>query len=120
MVWEYRVDDREKELKGIVWSVADKVTGNPIAMFIETKSGDRSEVGGIPVAYKGRASIKEQATLVIQNVTLDDSTIFICTLRPEISSGVNEAEDTSKLIVTGMCTFVRTLFGAEMIIQGSH
>lgn len=47
MVWEYYVDDREKELKGIVWSVVEKRIGKIMNLFREIKFGDRSEVGGI-------------------------------------------------------------------------
>lgn len=108
MVWEYHVDDREKELKGIVWSVVEKGTGKTMNLFTETKSGDRSEVGGISQAYKGRVSVKEQATLVIVNVTLNDSTTFRCTLRAESNSGVHEAKQSVQLVVTGMCLFVWT------------
>ena len=116
LVWEYRVDDKEKELFGIVWSVVEKVTGNTINLFIETKSGDRSEVGGISQAYKGRVSVKEQATLVIANVTLNDSTTFRCTLRAESNSGVNEAKQSVQLVVTGMFSFGWNLiFFSEMI-----
>ena len=110
MVWEYRVDDKEKELKGILWSVADKVTGNPVTMLIEEKSGDRIEAPGISLAYKGRVSIKEQATLLIEDVTLNDSTFFTCTLIAEVGSGLTNTDDPVQLIVTGMCIFVRKLF----------
>ena len=109
MVWKYLVDDKEKELKGVIWSVADKATGNPITMVGETKSGDRSEAGGIPLAYKGRVSIEEQASLVIENVTLDDSTTFTCTLLAEVGSGVLNEDSPVQLIVTGMCIFVTKL-----------
>lgn len=103
MVWEYRVDDKEKELLGVVWSVVEKGTGNTINLFTETKSGDRSEGGGISQAYKGRVSVKDQATLVIENVTLDDSTTFSCALRAELGSGVSDAKEFVQLVVTGMC-----------------
>ena len=116
MVWEYRVDDKEKELFGIVWSVVEKVTGNTINLFIETKSGDRKESSGISQAFKGRVSVKKQATLVIANVTLNDSTTFSCTLKAELGSGVADAEKSAQLVVTGMCLFVWNLFtSSEMI-----
>lgn len=104
LVWEYSVDDRQKELQGILWSVADKVTGNPISMVIETKSGNRSYAGSIPEAYKGRVSIEGQATLIIQEVTLDDSIAFSCALRAELGSGALDISEEVNLIVTGMCT----------------
>jgi len=110
LIWEYRVDDKQKELKGIVWSVVDKVTGIPIIMLLEKKSGDRSEAGGIPLAYKGRVSIMEQTTLVIENVTLNDSATFSCTLKAEVGSGSIDEDYPVQLIVTGMCIFVRKLF----------
>ena len=110
LVWEYRVDDREKELKGIVWSVADKVTGTFTTMLVEEKSGDRSEAGRMPLAYKERVSIKEQATLVIENVTLNDSTTFGCTLMAEIGSGSIDQQSRVQLIVKGMCIFVKKSF----------
>ena len=118
-MWEYNVDDRKKELKGILWRVADQVTGTFITMLIEEKSGNRSEAVSIPLAYKGRVSIKKRATLVIENVTLSDSTSFSCTLRAEAGSGATNANSAVQLIVTGMCTFVRKLFFfSEVIIQG--
>lgn len=110
MVWEYRVDDKEKELKGIVWSVVEKSTGSTINLFTETKSGERNEGSGISQAYKGRVSVKKQATLVVENVTLDDSTTFSCTLRAEVGSGVNDAKESVQLVVTGMCLFVWNVF----------
>lgn len=110
LVWEYRVDDKEKELLGIVWSVESRVTLKPISMLVEEKSGDRREASGIPPAYKGRVSIKEQATLVIENVTLNDSTAFSCTLRAEAGLGVSDPVESVQLIVTGMCIFVRKFF----------
>ena len=103
LVWEYRVDDKEKDLQGIVWSVEDKATGNPINMLLETKSGDRSEAAGIPPAYKGRVSIKDNATLVIDSVTLNDSATFRCTLVAELGSGLSDEYYPVRLIVTGMC-----------------
>ena len=102
LVWEYSVGDREKELKGIIWIVADKVTGNPISLITETKSGTRSYAAGIPEAYKKRVSIEDQATLVIQEVTLDDNREFSCNVRAEGSSSAISIENSIKLIVTGM------------------
>jgi len=79
-------------------------------MLLEKKSGDRSEAGGIPLAYKGRVSIMEQATLVLENVTLNDSATFSCTLKAEVGSGSIDEDYPVQLIVTGMCIFVRKLF----------
>ena len=102
LVWEYSVDDKQKELLGIVWSVAHPTTKVPVAMLLENKSGNREYSANIPVAYKGRVSIVERATLVIQEVTLDDTTRFFCTLKAEIGSGAVDEVEGVNLIVTGM------------------
>ena len=102
LVWEYTVDDKQKELLGIVWSVAHPTTGLPVAMLLENKSGNREYSANIPVAYKGRVSIVARSTLVIQEVTLDDTTHFYCTLKAEIGSGAVDVDESIYLIVTGM------------------
>lgn len=102
LVWEYSVDDRQKELQGIIWSVNDKGTGNPIFLVLENKSGDKSYAAGIPVAYKGRVSIEPQATLVIQGVTLDDNNVFTCNVKAEAVPGALSIVNAVQLIVTGM------------------
>lgn len=102
LVWEYSVDDRQIELKGIVWTVTVKATGNPAILVIETKSGNRSNPANIPQAYKGRVSVEETATLVIQNVTLEDSTTFSCSLRAESVPSAVDTEAGTRLFVTGM------------------
>lgn len=110
LVWEYSVDDRQKELKGISWSVTDKVTGAPIFLIIETTSGNRSNGDSIPEAYKGRVSIEKQATLVIRNVTLDDSATFGCSLLPKGGSGAIGTQNVIRLIVRGMFASVNSVF----------
>ena len=106
LVWEYSVDDRQIELQGIVWSVIDKATGIPTVLVIETKSGNRSNPDNIPQAYKGRVFIEKTATLVIQNVTLEDSKAFRCSLRAESVPSAVDTESDARLIVTGMLSSV--------------
>lgn len=118
LVWEYSVDDRQKELKAIVWSVADKVTGAPVFLVIETKSRNRSYAPGIPETYKGRTSIEKSATLVIQNVTLDDSASFTCSLLAEGGSGAVGIDESTRLIVTGMFASVNSVFCNNMGFLG--
>lgn len=109
LVWEYSVDDRQVELKGIVWSVTDEVTSISSILVIETKAGNRSSPGNIPQAYKGRVFIEETATLVIQNVTLDDSSTFSCSLRAESVPSAVDTETATRLIVTGMFASVNSV-----------
>jgi len=68
----------------------------------ESKNGDRAILSGIPSAYIGRVGIEGRATLVIGNVTFQDSTSFWCTLRAERAAGLQDQVSGIKLIVTGM------------------
>ena len=108
LVWDYSVDDRQVELKGIVWSVTDEA-GISTILVIETKSGNRSSPSNIPQAYKGRVFIKETATLVIQNVTLADSSTFSCSLRAESVPSAVDTEAVIRLIVTGIFASVNSV-----------
>lgn len=109
LVWEYSVDNRQLDLKGIVWSVTDKATSKSIVLVIETKSGNRSYPDDIPQAYKGRVFVVQSATLVIQNVTLNDSTIFSCFLRADPASSAVDTKTDTRLIVTGMFVSVTSV-----------
>ena len=70
--------------------------------MIENKNGDRVITSGIPSAYIGRVGIEGRATLVIENITIQDSTIFQCTLRPEPVTGLQDQVSSVTLIITGM------------------
>ena len=97
LVWDYSVDS-QAELGGIIYSV--KLPDGSFAGML-TKSSDNSvkDHQSIPKAYKGRVRIEERASLVIENVNLEDNTEFKCSLVP--SSGL-DLESTVALIVTGM------------------
>jgi len=100
LVWDYSVTDRQTELKGIIWAVYfnNRFTN----LVVEYKNGDRAILSGIPSAYIGRVGIEGRATLVIGNVTFQDSTSFRCTLRAEPTVGLQDQVSGIKLIVTGM------------------
>jgi len=66
-------------------------------MIAEQKNGDRVTIQS---AYTGRVGIEGRASLVIENITIQDSRFFRCTLRAE-QSLQNKISDV-QLIVTGM------------------
>ena len=70
--------------------------------MVEYKNGNRVISSTVPSAYIGRVGIEGRASLVIENITIQDSTTFQCTLRAEPSTGLQDKVSTVKLIVTGM------------------
>ena len=102
LAWDYRVDDRQAELLGIVYSVKDGLSGVFKGMLVEIKNGTILNHHSLPSAYKRRVKIKGNASLVIENVTPKDSTLFKCNLVAE--SGADHASIV-RLIVTGTCFF---------------
>ena len=51
--------------------------------------------------YKGRVYIKGRAILVIENITLQDSTTFRCRLSAKPGSGLSDVTSDVRLSVTG-------------------
>lgn len=96
LVWDYSVDDKQKELQGILFSV--EVRGIFTRMLVQLKNGTVVEHPAIPSAYKGRVRNEGNATLVIENVSPQDSRVFRCELSPE--SGQIQTSGV-QLIVTG-------------------
>ena len=92
--------DRQTELKAIIWAVYLNNQFNNL--MAEHKNGDREIIPGIPSAYIGRVDIEGRATLVIENITIQDSTTFRCTLRVEPGIGLQDVFSDVKAIVTGM------------------
>lgn len=98
LVWQYSVDDKQAELQGIVFSV---LNSNVFAgMVAKTKDGAVLNLPNIPSAYKGRVSIKGNATLIIENVSPQDNTRFQCRLSAEPGAGQDRLSIV-QLIVTG-------------------
>ena len=100
LVWDYSVDSPQAKLKGILYGVqvADRVFAN---MLMILYNGTVVTVPTIPVAFKGRVMIEGRASLVIENVTLEDNTAFICTLVARSGAG-RQVRSFVQLIVTGM------------------
>ena len=100
LVWDYSVTDRQVELKGVIWAVY--FNNQYKNLIVEYKNGNRVLAPGRPPAYVGRISIEGRASLVIENITVQDNTFFRCTLRAEPTSGLQDQDSVIKLIVTGM------------------
>ena len=98
LVWDYSVDNKQKELKGISFSV-DGSSGF-LQMLVQVKDGSVVEHPSIPSVYKGRVRMEGNASLVIENVSPQDSNRFRCELIPETGQGVIH-RSTVQLIVTG-------------------
>ena len=103
LVWDYSVTDRQTELKFIIWAVY--FNNQFTNLVVEYKNGNRAIPPGIPSAYDGRMGIEGRATLVIENITSQDSTSFRCTLRPEPTSGLKDQTSVVRLIVTGIIRY---------------
>ena len=98
LVWDYSVDNPQADLQGIVWSVT--VGSSLVGMLIKQGDADPVPHRDIPSTYKGRVYIKGRATLVIANITLQDSTTFRCRLSAKPGSGSDVTSDV-RLSVTG-------------------
>ena len=99
-MWDYSVTDKQAELKAIQWDVYN--SNQYKTLIIETKNGDRVLKSDMPLAYKERIGIEGRASLVIENITVQDNTFFRCTLRAEPASRLQSKVSSVKLIVTGM------------------
>ena len=95
--WEYNVDRNPAELKFITWKVLVKALRKYKEMIVED-DGIVSPHPGLPAAYVHRVEKKRQATLIVKNVTFEDSTKFQCVLT--LYGGVTK-KGTVELIVTG-------------------
>ena len=100
LVWDYSVDNPQAELDGIIYSVliADGTFTN---MLGPRSDGTVITFSTIPNEYKGRVRIEGRASLVIENITSQDNTIFKCTLVAKDGAG-QDIPSEAQLIVTGM------------------
>ncbi|KAL9964747.1 hypothetical protein ACROYT_G028428 [Oculina patagonica] len=98
LVWDYSVDDRQKELQGIVFSVLVS-TGLFVEMLVQFKNGTVVEHSQLPAAYKGRVRMEGNASLIIENISAQDNTRFLCRLSAEPGAGQDHVSIV-QLIVT--------------------
>ena len=99
LVWDYSVDNKQAELEGIRYSVESDGKFNVILLL--TNNGTVLNLPNIPAAYNGRVRIEGRASLVIENITLQDNTQFKCTLVTKYGAG-RDSVSIVQLIVTGM------------------
>lgn len=108
LVWDYSADNPQAELEGILYSV--QVPGGYFTNMLGLLyNGTVIIVSTIPSAYKGRVRIEGRASLVIENVNLQDNTAFMCTLVTKIGAG-RDVVSIVQLIVTGMHLLISTIF----------
>ena len=98
MKWDYEVDDREAELQYIIWSVRNETTSIISPLLFEDPKGNVNISTQIPQMYVGRVEKIGRATLVIKNLTYEDSTRYICTLDQKFGQ---DSRSPVELVVTG-------------------
>ena len=98
--WEYYVDRNPAKLKFITWKVYFKALRRYRGIILED-DGIVFLHPSLPAAYVHRVKKKEQATLIVKNITFENSTRFQSVLTSY--SGITK-KGTVQLIVT------RTLF----------
>ena len=96
LVWDYSVDNKQAELEGIRYSAESNGKFNVILVL--TNTGTVLNLPNIPAAYNGRVRIEGRASLVIENINLQDNTQFKCTL---VAKFGGDLVSIVQLIVTG-------------------
>lgn len=97
--WEYYNETKPTELSFISWEVF--VPGVSWKKMIEENHDGRLLIhSDLPALYSGRVEKKNQATLVIKNVTFEDFSKYRCILNP-FQGDVTESSAVNA-IVTGM------------------
>ena len=99
MKWDYKVDDRDAELKYIIWRVQNKTTSKFFSLLFEDNKGNVNISTQIPQMFEGRVEKIGRATLVIKNLTYDDTTRYICIIDQKFGQNVNSP--VVELVVTG-------------------
>ena len=99
LMWDYSVDN-QADLDGIIYSV--QVSGGAFTKMLGLQSdGTVGNFPSIPNKYKGRVRIEGRASLVIENITSQDNTSFMCTLIAKPGAG-QDVQSQVRLIVTGI------------------
>lgn len=100
--WDYKVDNREAELEFVIWRVRNKTASINYPLLYEDNKGNVIIGRNIPQIYVGRVEKIGRATLVIKNLTYEDTTRYICILRK--TSG-EEPDSSVELVITGTCFY---------------
>lgn len=98
--WVYSDVNKTTDLSSIIWTVQNKTTGQEHVLIVEKVDGTVTVNPNIEAEYRNRVEKIDQATLVIKNVTIGDSTGFSCRLRS--TQGIPyDATSTIQLVVKG-------------------
>ena len=118
LVWDYSVDN-PAHLDGIIYSV---LVGTSFTNMLGLQSdGTVVNFLSTPNKYKGRVRIEGRASLVIENITSQDNTSFMCTLVAKPGAG-RDVQSQVQLIVTGLYdlfVFIALIHFCMMYTQGS-
>jgi len=121
LVWDYSADNPQAELDGILYSVQVS-SGSFTNMLGLPYNGTVIIFSSIPSAYKGRVRIEGRASLVIENINLQDNATFVCTLVAKAGAG-RDVVSIVQLIVTGMHLLICPIFDIHfcmIYIQGNN
>lgn len=105
--WVYAEKHKTVELNSIIWSVKNQNDKKEYALIVELSNGIVIVNPQIPKAYLNRVEKRDQATLVVKEVTIEDSTTFSCLLRSTRGSSF-DTTSRIQLVVTG-----RAVIGIE-------
>ena len=98
LIWEYYNETKPTELSFISWEVF--VPGVSWKKMIEENHDGRLIIhSDLPALYSGRVEKRNQATLVIKNMTFEDFSKYRCILNP-FQGDVTESSAVN-VIVTG-------------------
>ena len=98
MKWDYNVEDKEAQLNYIIWRVRNKTISDNYPLLFEDNKGNVNISAQIPRMYVGRVEKIGRATLVIKNLTYEDTTRYICILDPKVGENLDSPVE---LVVTG-------------------
>ena len=98
LIWDYKVDNWEAELRYIIWRVRNKTSTIIYPLLYEDNKGNVTISRNIPQIYVGRVRKIGRATLVIENLTYEDTTRYICFL-DKISG--EDPSSSVELVITG-------------------
>ena len=113
MVFEWDFSDTRNELKYVVWMVYNKTAGQDEVLRMEDENGTAvlsPSKPRPPPAFNGRLERKGKATLIVKNITFEESTFFRCILSGK--TGVGSSTSTIQLEVIGtiMSIFLLDIF----------
>lgn len=112
--WKYSLGNKAAEFKYVIWKVI--LNSGAVTLLYENENGDIIFGSKIPAAYDGRVQKKGQATLVVKNITFNDSVHFQCVL--QLKSG-SLKDHVVELVVTGTI-FHMNLFSTAYNLIYTH